>query len=88
MSKIIFNSLTGSLPYNVYVSDERGENETFLGTISSAIPPTQNFTPPNIFNGCENIMVIIENINMYRIFKLINCKHNCEFTIDLTQIID
>jgi hypothetical protein len=39
MARIEILSITGTSPFDVYVSDVYGNNETFIGTISSAGPP-------------------------------------------------
>lgn len=85
MNRLIFTSLTGTTPYNVYVADERGENETLLGTISSGIPPEQIFNPPALFNNSPNLMVILEDASLYRVYKLLECEYNCQFSIYIVQ---
>lgn len=88
MNRLTIDSLSGLPPYNVYLADERGDNEVFLDTIISPIPPSKTFTPPNTYNKCATVMVILEDSSFYRIYKLLPCKHNCDFTIYITQNLD
>ena len=50
MGRIEITSITGSTPISVYVSDAFGNYETLIGTIGAAVPPTEYFYPPSIFN--------------------------------------
>jgi len=85
MIRLIFTSLTGTPPYNVYVADERGNNETLVGTISSSIPPDQIFTPPSLFNNSPNLMVILEDSSLFRVYRLLPCEYNCQFSVYIIQ---
>lgn len=85
MNRLIFVGLTGTTPFDVYVSDIRGENSTLLGTISSTIPPNQTFQPPNIFNNIPEILVKLVDSNNIGYYKILNCSYNCNFTITIVQ---
>ena len=56
MAMIDIISITGTSPYQVYVSDVYGNNQTFVGTISGSVPPTENFYLPTIFDNAPAIM--------------------------------
>jgi hypothetical protein len=84
-AQIEITSLTGTLPASVFVSDVYGNNETFIGTISAAIPPTDSFILPTIFNNAPAIIIkIIDSLGCEK-FKVFECGNNCSFSI---QIID
>lgn len=85
MTRLIFAGLTGNTPFDVYVSDANGNNETNLGTISASIPPNQIFSPPSIFNSLENILVILEDSNNNRYYKLLPCSYNCDFSVTIVK---
>ena len=50
MSRIDITSITGTSPFDVYVSDYYGNNNTFIGTIGTNVPPIEYFYLPAIFN--------------------------------------
>ena len=55
MGQIIFNTLSGTLPYNVYISDIYGNNNTFISTIVSAT----TITVPELFSMAPEIKLTI-----------------------------
>ena len=71
MARIQIDSITGASPYDVYVSDVYGNNTTFIGTIGSAVPPTQYYYLPTIFNYAPAIMLTITDSNGCEKFEII-----------------
>jgi hypothetical protein len=55
MGQITFNTLSGASPYNVYISDIYGNNNTFVSTIVSA----STITVPTLFDMAPEIKVTI-----------------------------
>jgi hypothetical protein len=55
MGDIIFNSLSGAPPYNVYVSDVYGNNTTYVNTISTVTAVTL----PSLFNLAPEVKITI-----------------------------
>jgi hypothetical protein len=55
MGQIIFNTLSGTSPYNVYISDIYGNNNTFISTIVSAT----TITVPTLFSMAPEIKLTI-----------------------------
>ena len=74
MARIEIDSITGTSPYNVYVSDIYANNKTFIGTISSSVPPTQFYYLPSIFNYAPAIMLTITDANNCEKFEIIECR--------------
>lgn len=87
MSRIDIISITGTSPFEVYVSDFYGNNKTYLGTIDSSVPPTEFFYPPAIFDYAPGIMVIIKDSNNCEMFKYLECRTGCGFQIIISNII-
>lgn len=85
MNKLTLISLTGLTPYKLYVCDERLDNESYLGDITIPTPPNQVFMPPSLFDNSPKIMVIIEDVNFNRYYKLLYCRYNCNFEIKLDE---
>ncbi len=85
MNRLVFTNLSGSSTYTVYVADERGDNETLLGTITPPVPPEVDFMPPAIFNGVEKLLVILVDDLNKRYYNLINCSYNCVFSIIIVE---
>jgi hypothetical protein len=83
MAMIEIISITGTSPYQVYVSDVYGNNEYFVGTISGAVPPTENFYLPTLFNNAPAIMLTITDANGCSKFKILQCRYGCGFTIQI-----
>lgn len=85
MARLNILSITGTSPYDVYVADEFGNNETLVGTISTSVPPTEYFYLPNIFNNAPAIMVRIVDANDCDKFKIIDCTYGCGFDIEIVE---
>ena len=83
MARILIDSITGASPYDVYVSDVYGNNTTFIGTIGSAVPPTQYYYLPTIFNYAPAIMLTITDSNGCEKFEIIECRYGCGFAIQI-----
>ena len=43
MARIEISSITGASPFDVYVSDVYGNNQVFIATINTAVPPVEYF---------------------------------------------
>jgi hypothetical protein len=91
MRQIRITDITGvTYPVNVYVSDLNGNNESFLGTITSATAPNPYFTNvtyttqiPSIFNTAPAIMLTMIDSVGCKIFKNIECSFGCYFELIL-----
>lgn len=85
MARIEILSITGTSPFDVYVSDVYGNNETFIGTISSAVPPVEYLYLPVIFNNAPSIIIkIIDSLGCEK-FKVIECRYGCGFAIEIVD---
>ena len=83
MARIQIDSITGASPYDVYVSDVYGNNTTFIGTIGSAVPPTQYYYLQTIFTYAPAIMLTITDSNGCEKFEIIECRYGCGFAIQI-----
>jgi len=85
MTQVRITDISGSTayPFSVYIADVYGNNQTLLGTISSAVPPTveYNNTIPSIFNTAPQIMLMLVDANGCSIFKILDCTFGCTFLI-------
>jgi hypothetical protein len=81
MSRIDITSITGTSPFDVYVSDYYGNNNTFIGTIGTNVPPIEYFYLPAIFNYAPGIMLIIKDANNCELSKFLVCRTGCAFEI-------
>lgn len=91
MSRLDITSITGSSPFNVYVSDFYGNHKTFVGTIGTAVPPIEYFYLPSIFNNAPGIMLTITDANSCELSKYLVCRTGCAFEIvinDTTCVIN
>ncbi len=70
MAFIEISSITGVSPYEVYVSDIYGNNETFIASFSGAVPPSQYFILPSLFDTVPIVSIKIVDSN--------NCQTNFE----------
>jgi hypothetical protein len=79
----ITSILGGTLPINVYVADVYGNNTSFLGTISSSVPPTVSFNSqiPSIFDTAPEIMLILTDSSGCEVFQILDCSFGCSFSI-------
>jgi hypothetical protein len=83
MARIEIVSITGTSPYNVYVSDVYGNNTTFIATIGGSVPPTEYYYLPSIFNFAPAIMLTITDSNGCEKFEIIECRYGCGFAIQI-----
>ncbi len=72
-SQIQITSFTGGLPAQVFVSDVYGNNNTFVGSIISAIPPTIYFTLPSLFDFAPAVKITIIDANGCEEFTIDEC---------------
>ena len=72
MAFIQISSVSGTPPYQFYVSDVYGNNKTYLGDFSGTIPPTQYFNLPTIFSTSENVMLTIVDGSGCEKFEIID----------------
>ena len=86
MAMIEIISITGTSPYQVYVSDVYGNNQTFVGTISGSVPPVENFYLPTIFDNAPAIMLTITDSDGCSKFKILECIYGCGFAIQIVAI--
>ena len=87
MSRIIFTSLSGVTPLNIYVSDVLGGHETYLGEITT-LPLVSDvfFDLPIIFNSSPQVIIIIEDSDGCRTTKKLNCYIDCDIIYDITDV--
>jgi len=76
MAIIQISSITGTSPYQLYVSDVYDNNITFLGSFSGSVPPAQYFSLPELFNTAPIVKIIIID------------SQNCIQTINSTCLIN
>lgn len=84
----IVNISNASFPIDVYIADTNANNKTFIGTINSGpVPPTVTFntTIPAIFEGADEVMLIMIDSNNCEIFKVLDCTY-CIYQIVITKI--
>jgi len=73
MTQLEFDGLTAFTPTDVYVADLNGNNKTYLGQITSSIPPNIYQNLPSTFDGIEGVMLILSASNGCEKFKIIPC---------------
>jgi len=74
MCYLTFNNISGTPPFDVYVSDQNGNNRTFIGQIPTTVPPSVVLTLPPLFitaptisleiidaSGCTETEIIVIN---------------------------
>ena len=87
MSRIIFTSLSGVTPLNVYVSDVLGGHETYLGEITTLpLVSDVSFELPETFNASPQITIILEDIYSCRQLTKLNCYIDCDIIYDITDV--
>ena len=87
MSRIIFTSLSGVTPLNVYVSDVLGGHETYLGEITTLpLVSDVSFDLPETFNASPQITIILEDIYSCRQLTKLNCYIDCDIIYDITDV--
>lgn len=88
MANIRLNSITGTPPFEVYVSDINGNNESLVGIITNSVPPTVTLDIPNLFNNLPQIGLTIIDVNDCSQFHIIPCNTEtdiCYFGIEITE---
>ena len=87
MSRIIFTSLSGVTPLNIYISDVLGGHETYLGEITT-LPLVSDvfFDLPEIFNSSPQVTIIIQDSDGCRTTKKLNCYIDCDIIYDITDV--
>jgi hypothetical protein len=87
--RLVITNITGVAPYNVYVADQYGNNNTLIATIGGAVPPQQYMFLPPMFNGIDKIMVTITDssgCDYCSTFKILDCRFGCAFDIVIEEI--
>jgi hypothetical protein len=85
MARIDIISITGTSPYDVYVSDVYGNNQSFVGTISTSVPPVEYFYLPSIFTNAPAVMITIIDALGCEKFKIFECRYGCGFNIEIVD---
>jgi hypothetical protein len=89
MRQIRITEISGATyPVNVYIADINGNNESFIGTITSATAPNPPFSSvnyttqiPSVFNTAPSIMLLMIDSKGCKIFKILDCVFGCYFEI-------
>ena len=95
MRQIRITDISGATyPVDVFIADVYGNNETYLGTITSGDAPNPPFTSvnyttqiPSIFNTAPAIMLLMVDSLGCKIFKILDCTFGCYFDI-VIQLAD
>jgi len=83
-TRIEITVINGTAPFDVYMSDVYDNYETYLGSISGTVPPTQYYYPPAIFNTAPAVKLKIIDANGCEVFKILECRNGCAFDITIT----
>ncbi len=89
MGRLNIKIITGTPPYDVYISDQYGNNKTLIATISQNVPPQQYFFLPDLFDGIDKILVYIDDnsgCDYCNYFKLLECRFGCSFSVIIEQV--
>lgn len=84
----IVNISNSSYPIDVFIADINANNKTSIGTINPGpVPPTALFNTsiPSIFQGADEVMLILKDNNGCEIFKVLDCTY-CIYQIVITEI--
>lgn len=77
MTQIILNYVTGgTFPISVYIADKYGNNQSLIGVVGTGPVPPQvkfNVTIPSIFSTAKTVMLILEDSNNCKVFKILEC---------------
>jgi hypothetical protein len=77
MRQITITEISGATyPVSVYISDVYGNNKSFLGLITSSVPPYINYNVeiPSIFNTAPQVMLtMVDSINL-EFIEILDCK--------------
>lgn len=74
MAFIEISSITGVSPYEVYVSDIFGNNETFVGSFSGTVPPSIYFDLPFLFDTAPIVLIKVIDANNCQTFHQASCQ--------------
>lgn len=88
MANIRLNSITGTPPFQVYVSDVNGNNQSLVAIVLNSVPPSVTFDIPNIFNNIPQIGLTIIDNNGCNLFYIIPCNTEtdvCFFGINIEE---
>lgn len=88
MANIRLNSITGTPPFEVYVSDINGNNQSLVGIILNSVPPTVTLDIPDLFNNVLQIGLSIIDGNGCNLFYVIPCNTEtdvCYFAIEIEE---
>jgi hypothetical protein len=89
MSQLVIKNISGTPPFQVYVSDQYVNNKTLIATISDSVPPQQFFFLPSLFNGIDKILVEIidsSGCDHCSFLKLIECRFGCSFNVIIQEL--
>lgn len=84
----IINISNASYPIDVSIADTNANNKVSIGTINPGpVPPTATFnaTIPTLFQGADEVMLILTDNNGCEIFKILDCIY-CIYEIVITEI--
>lgn len=76
MNQIVINYISGgTFAIDVFIADVYGNNKSQIGIVTSPVPPQVTFdiTIPVIFQGANEIMLILRDVNGCEIFKILEC---------------
>lgn len=59
MCLLTFNNIIGTPPFEIFISDQNGNNRTYLGQIPTSVPPSVSFTLPTLFISAPAILIEI-----------------------------
>lgn len=92
MSKLkqvrVINISNSSYPVDVSIADINANNKVSIGTINPGpVPPTVTFntTIPSLFQGADEVMLILTDNNGCEVFKILDCLY-CTYEIVITEI--
>ena len=88
MANIRLNSITGTPPFEVYVSDVNGNNQSLVGIVLNSVPPTVTINIPAIFNNSPQIGLTVIDSNGCNLFYIIPCNTEtdiCYFGIGIEE---
>ena len=87
MTQVRITDISGSTayPFNVYIADVYGNNQTLIGTITSGItiPVYYNTVIPTIFETAPEIMLLLVDANGCQVFKILQCTFGFTFQITI-----
>jgi hypothetical protein len=74
MALIEISSITGTSPYQLFVSDVYGNNETFIASFSGAVPPSQYFNLPSLFDTAPVVLIKVIDASGCTTFHQASCQ--------------